>query len=161
LGILEPITNHIESVTMSKIILTLHLQDNIFHSFLISLHNETLGILEPVTKKTHGIDCYTRTFKIFSLINSCLLVKIMLWSIVDIISTGINVRKQTIIRNHLLYLNNDIVSTINVLCWIHHVSIPPSNYFIINLYIFSSNSLNLSMKQFHTSCSSASLGVYK
>jgi hypothetical protein len=146
---------------MTKIILTLHLQDNIFHFFLISLRNETLGTLEPVIKKTHGIDCYTRTFKIFSLINSCLLMKIMLWSNVVIISIGINVSKQTIIHNHLLYLNSDIVSITDVLCWIHYVSIPPCNYFIINLYVFSSNDLNLSMKQFHTSCSSASLGVYK
>jgi len=73
----------------------------------------------------------------------------------------INVIMHIITSNHLLCFVNFVTSIINDLCYIHHTSIPPCIFLIINSCMFSSNIFNFFLKSPQSYNSSAFLGVYK
>ncbi len=117
--------------------LTLFLQKKILHLPAcldlgnLRTHNKSQNIHPPIKKL------------IFDLVNFRLLTNIIVWWVAPIFLIGINVTKQTIIDNHILYLVNTIILIINVLCWIHHDLVHPCDFFTINSCIFCSYALNL------------------
>ncbi len=83
------------------------------------------------------------------------------WCIAKSFFIGINVIIHTITSNHLLHFVNSIASIISDLCCMHHTSILPCVFFIINFCMFSSNVLNFSLQLPHSSNYGVFLGVYK